>query len=159
MNMPEEVILYPSRKAWVPVLLVSLVFVAIGLYLPKDDWRRWAGLIFFGLGVVISALVICFPQCTSLRLTEEGFHMQSLFRSHLIRWDEVAEFGITHIGNEMVAFNFAAGYAKHKFGRFVVRDIAGWEGALPDTYRMSAGELGELMNAWKRRHHRIVTNS
>lgn len=150
---PQEITLYPSRKAWLPVLVISLVFCVIGVWMiSKDDWRGWLGLSFFGLCALVSALMVTFPQVSSLRLTIDGFYMGSLIRTQFTRWRDVTGFGVASISmNKMVVFNYSASYSGQRFGRKVAADLAGWEGALPDTYGMSADELANLMNSWKRR--------
>ena len=41
----------------------------------------------------------------------------------------------------MVAFNFAPGFPGSTVARRLAVLLSGWEGALPDTYGMGAGEL------------------
>lgn len=151
-EVPSEITLYPSRRAWLPVLLISIVFTAGGVWMAaKGDWKGWAALIFFGLCTLVSALMVLFPQVTSLRLTEEGFYIRSLFRTHFTRWEDVTGFAVFSISvNAMVGFNYSASYTRQQLGRQWAQDLAGWEGALSDTYGMSAQELADLMNAWKR---------
>jgi hypothetical protein len=150
---PSEITLCPRRKKWLPVLLGSVVFTTIGVWMASNnDWRGWLGLIGFGPCAIVSALMVSFPQVTSLRLTDEGFYMRSLFRTHFLRWCDVTGFGLFSVSlNLMVGFNYSAAYPKQKLGRRMAADLAGWEGALSDTYGMSAQELADLMNAWKRK--------
>jgi hypothetical protein len=150
---PREMTLYPSRKAWLPVLLISIAFTAVGIWnIPEGEGMAWAASIFFGLGTVVSGLIVCFPKMTSLRLTDEGFIIQSLFRGQLVRWDDVSFFGVTSVGGPaMVGFSFVVSYAGQKFGRQLARDLCGYDGALPDTYGMTADNLADLLNTWKKR--------
>jgi len=49
----------------------------------------------------------------------------------------------------MVVFNYSDHYDRVKMMRGFARKIAGYEGALPDTYGMSADQLADLLNNWK----------
>jgi hypothetical protein len=49
----------------------------------------------------------------------------------------------------MVVFNFSVTFDKAKTARLVASVIAGYEGALPDTYGMRADQLADLLNEWK----------
>ncbi len=51
-----------------------------------------------------------------------------------------------------VLFNFSPDYPRAKAGRNLSKAIVGYEGALPDTYGLAAGELANQLNAWRRYH-------
>ncbi len=46
----------------------------------------------------------------------------------------------------MVMFNFAKYYSGSKTGAALARQLAGYEGGIPDTYDKSAEELAALLN-------------
>jgi hypothetical protein len=133
--------------------LVCAGFCFAGVFLiPRNPVVAWLGLAFFGLGAILSLIVVLFPQISSLRLAPEGFYLRSIVRTQFISWGDVSLFGVASISmNEMVVFNYAATYTGQRLGRSLAFDLVGWEGALSDTFGMSAEELANLMNAWKRR--------
>jgi hypothetical protein len=62
---------------------------------------------------------------------------------------------VSRIGiRELVVFNFSNLYRQHEFARKLCSSIGGFEGALPDTYGMSA----EKLNEWRRRSLRFGSN-
>ena len=158
--MDGERVLRPSRRTWLLVLVISLAFVAVGLLAlfgprpaeQEDVWVMWLCVGFFGLVAGVSVLQLL-PQTSCLRLDTEGFTIRSLFREQTYRWDDVDTFGATRIGpNKMVGFNFAPHFRRAERLRGVSAALAGFEGALPDTYGMKAEELAHLMNEYKYRH-------
>ena len=145
--------LYPSRKKWALVLLISLLFcAATPLVMERNPFIAWLGLLFFGICGVISLVLVLVPGASYLRLTGEGFVVRALFRTRMIRWQDVSHFGVTTISmNVMVGYNFSRSYVGQELGRKLSADVSGWEAALPDTSGMDAQELADLMNQWKRR--------
>ncbi|MHC4136115.1 MAG: STM3941 family protein [Planctomycetota bacterium] len=153
MNDAEEVrVLRPSRGKWLLVLIASGLFVAGGWWMILDgSWRGWLGVGFFGLCVIASAVVLL-PGSAYLRITPGGFNVCSLFRSSTYRWNDIERFQVARSGwNRMVAFNFVADFDRHSTSRKIAAWLAGYEGALPDTYGMSCGELAALLNRYKER--------
>jgi hypothetical protein len=145
---------YPaSRRKMLMLLGISLLFVAIGIWMLQDPENTLiAGLItgFFGLGA-LTALVNMHPRASYLTLSERGFEFSSLFRRHFVAWSDVAEFvPISMSGNAMVGFYYAATKQAPAM-RHVSNFIAGIEAALPDTYGHSNQELAALMNELRRK--------
>ena len=91
----QALILYPSRQKVLLLLIVSLVFVAIGSFLfPNASNPLNAGLdvfaiVFFGLGALVCIFVLVKPW-PLLNVNDEGFHQWSLFGNYLISWEEIA---------------------------------------------------------------------
>jgi hypothetical protein len=154
MKIPVEdrLLLRPSILGILGLLVVCSLFVAGGVWMAsKGQWMGWVGIVFFGLGVIV-ALVQLLPNASYLRLTENGLEVRSLYRSWFVSWDEIAYFAIANIGyGDVVVFMFSDRYHKAKTSRALARAIAGYEGALPDTYGMKADELCCLLSEWKRR--------
>ena len=149
-DLPEYLILVPSKKKVFLVLIGCLVFVGIGLWLLSlGEGPAWICIILFGIGVLFMSLQII-PGCSYLELEKEGFTMCSLFRKHHYTWDEIACFGVTEIGhNKMVGFDFSEKYDRLKKTRKVSQVLAGFEGGLHDTFGLKAEELADLMTAFK----------
>ena len=84
-RFPGPVVLYPSRRKWLFVLLGCAAFVATSIWaLGNNKVLGWAGLIFFGLGMVV-AVVAQLPGASSLKLDREVFEIKHLFRHSSIR--------------------------------------------------------------------------
>ena len=145
--------LFPSRLKWVGVLLGSLAFVALGVFLLRDATTSeiWdvCTIVLFGLGVVI-AFVNLMPGASYLRLDRNGFEMRSLYRTHATAWADVAGFGIMSIPTarkKMVGWNYVAGRGKPSRLRKFNLERFGFEAALPDTYGMDIADLVELLES------------
>jgi len=146
-----RLLLLPSKRGILGLLLGCLAFVAAGLWMAREgNIIGWIGSCFFGLGVLV-AIVQLLPGASHLCLTESGFEVRTLYRSWSVSWKDVAFFATASIGpmNRMVVFNFTDHYDRAKITWKFVRGIAGYEGALPDTYGMKAGHLADLLNNWR----------
>ena len=157
MKETSEVLLLPSKKKWALVFMGSLVFVLGGFWMiTRGEIVGYFCTAFFSLGLVIPILQ-CFPSCSSLRLTAEGFELCSMFRKEKVKWSEIRGFSIVSQHryifypikiriNQMVAFNFFK--KKEGMGALMSRKLARVDGALPDTYGMKASELEILMSKY-----------
>ena len=151
MDTSDEQILRPSRWKTGLALLVSLVFVAIGVLLMDGSWEAWLATAFFGL-CSATFVVTMLPGASYLRLHQDGFEMRTLFRTTHFKWSDIGNIGVTSVNlNRMVAFDFAERYRGQHRARAVARGLTGWEGALPNTYGMSARDLAALMTAYRDR--------
>lgn len=147
-RFPGPVALYSSRKKWFRLLLLAAITTAggIGMVASKAPWG-WLVLIFFGLGLVISATALL-PGAGGLVLDADGFQVTSLFRRHRSRWRDVSGFepiSLSYARQRMVGFDGATG------GRMITAintALSGHNAALPDTYGLSVEELAELMRRW-----------
>jgi hypothetical protein len=122
--------------------------------IAKDEPKGWFVSLAFGIGSVFF-IVQTLPNSSYLLLKEDGFTVCSLYRASGLKWSDIEEFVVCHVNagfitaNKIVAFNFSSTYNRRQKAREMSRSIAGCEGALPDTYGMSAEKLAELMNNWK----------
>ena len=148
-NLP--ITLYPSKTKTILLLIVSLIFTFGGIFLiQKGDNFGWVVLSFFGLGTMVF-IIMLLPNSTYLKISEEGIETKSLFqKSKILPWNSIEIFGTGYIGlNEKVTLNFSENHDKQKLGREIASSISGFEGALPNTYGMSASKLAELLNDYK----------
>lgn len=138
--------LRPRRWKTVLMLLVSLGFVSLGTVLNRDGrLAGWLATGFFALCAVVFAIQI-HPCSSFLLLEKDGFTVCPLFRSQKLGWDRVREFGVAEVGlSRLVGWNFVAGPSQAPQMRAVSKKLAGYEGVLPDTYGMTAGQLAEIM--------------
>jgi hypothetical protein len=146
--------LKPSRRRWSLLLVAFVVFTAlgIGMIVEGEVWG-WVAAVFFGPGIPLSILVLI-GRINGLRLTPDGFAIQSL-RTSTIPWDDVEQFGTFDTqGGTFVGFTFASSYEGAQLGRALARELTAspYEGALPDTYGMEPEALAALMDEWRSRY-------
>lgn len=142
--------LLPSRLKYSLLLVLSLVFVAMGAFLLTQQASAvaaWGCIVFFGLGAIVFALILFVPGASSLQLDTNGFVVRSLFRSHRTAWKDVAGFRPVRIGvKKFVGFDFAPGVPASRKLRRVNSAMVGAEAALPDSYGVSVDKLSGLLN-------------
>jgi hypothetical protein len=149
-EIPDTLLLRPSRKRWLLLLVLCLAFTAGGVMAAaRGEIVGWLGLIFFGLCSVV-AVILLLPNSAYLRLTRDDFEVRSLFRSHRVRWTDVKAFRPGRIGfNAMVLYDFAPSYAASRRMRAISSAIGGAEGAVPDSYGLSVPDLARLLEEWR----------
>ena len=151
---PATEILRPSPLKWLAMGAISAGFVWIGsIVMPTHPALAWGCIVFFGL-CAAAALLNLLPGGSRLLLDADGFEMVSLFRRSRIRWAEVARFGETRVGMQrLVGFDFVDSARGDGRLHRINRSVSGFHAALPDTYRLAAGELaGRLearLQAWR----------
>jgi len=155
LNTNNELLLKPSKTKQLRLLISSLVFVAVGVWMIGcHKAGGWFVLFFFALCVLIFVIKLL-PGSTFLRLTIDGFEVRVLFRSTFYRWGDVQDFQVVVQYKHgipirtSVGFNFADTYTHAVKARALVKALIGCEGQLPDTYGMEAQKLTELMTQWK----------
>jgi len=152
--LPERqssVVLRPSKRKMILLMLVCLTFVAGGIYLVQEVLPGgWFAVLFGGVGLVVFVIQII-PGASYLQLKRDGFEFCSFFRkSGLIRWGQVSEFGVWLVPlsrTEIVVFDYE-GLSKRVF-RDVNRRLMGASDGLPDSYGLKPQELADVMNAWR----------
>ncbi len=151
--------LRPSPRKWLAVGLASAVLGGGSVLVLRDPtlgpaWEAWIGLVFFGLGVLISALQLI-PGVSELRLERAGFTVRSMGRTHVTAWKDVAEFGVlahSQARKAMVGWNYRPGRGQASRLRKLNAQLLGYEAGLPDTYGMDSGELVALLETLRQRH-------
>ncbi len=150
----ESITLKPKKLKILFYLVLCFMFFLFFLYAVKYEksFIVWMGLVFFGIGTAVFIIEI-FPNSSFLNLNQKGFLIKGLFCSHFCEWKHVKEFYPIKIGrNKMVGIKFSSEYERLEVVREIVKNIAGAEGSLPDTYGMKAEKLAELMNKWKNKY-------
>jgi hypothetical protein len=149
-------VLRPRRLTWVFVLLLSAAFTAGGALMVKSgDPRGWWPFVFFALCAIISSVNLL-PGASRLTLTRDGFATTSLYRTSFIPWSHVQVFVAGKVGpNRGVVFDFSPEYSAAARARSFSKALTGAEGALPDTYGLSAERLAAVLNDWRLGIHRL----
>ena len=154
-NMEGELIFKASLKKAVLILVISIGFVAPGLWMTTEHpVLGWITVGFFGLGIPAS-LVMMRPGTTYLKLDQKGFEIVSMTRGCRIKWTEVEAFSIgTMHGNKMIAIEFSPEYTRQQAVRALASALTGIESAIADHYTAPIEEIFEALNAWKERFGR-----
>jgi hypothetical protein len=153
-KFPGPVVLYPSRKKLILMLLGSAVFVAGGISMVTSGaGMGWLVAVFFGLCLVVF-VVMLLPGAASLALDRDGFEITSLYRRHRTAWQnatgfEAASLPVVPPGRKMVVYNDGK-MAGKSVARLNVA-MVGRNAGLPDSYGLAADDLADLMNRWRAR--------
>jgi hypothetical protein len=154
-RFPGPVTLYAARRKWLLMLVVCIAFAGAGAA-EGQSWTNWIGVVFFGLGAIVSALMLL-PHAGSLLLDVDGFEMRVFFRRIRVTWRDASNFeAIYPVGGrrlpttaKVVGFD----HAKFKDSRWVAlsKFITPHAGRMVDTYGFSAEDLASLMTQWRER--------
>lgn len=150
--MNDDIALYPSRRKWLGMLYISVLFVVACYILlgqgQDTGWIYWAGIVFFGAGTIISLLQLA-PGFTYLKLTSDGFEQRSMGKSWKESWQNIESFKAYDNptgGGRMIGVIFKTGYGPAPKAQAKLRKLFGVDGALADTCGMSADQLEKELN-------------
>ena len=151
--MPDSRVIPTSRAKSALLLLGSIGFVALGVWMSGDKpVLGWVCAGFFALGIPVS-LAMLLTDKFSLRLDAEGLEMASPINTTRIRWQDIARFELGQIkGARMIAIRYREHYRGQRLGRQVAEAMAGMEGAIPNNYAMPLPELLAELRKWHARH-------
>ena len=143
--------LCPRPWKWLGILLGCLAFCMIAVWMLRDGRiAGWFCLAVFGLGGLVAALALL-PGANYLRLEEAGFTFSSLFRTHHVRWADVAGFVPVRVAsNTMVGWLYHEGRVPEGRGARLSLALAGCHAALPESYGLRAEELAQLLERLRR---------
>ena len=132
-----------SRKKAVLLLVISSVFVAIGVVMVADGVLfGWLVIAFFGLGVPLSVWQLVAPG--SLTIDDTTIEVRHYWWVRRYRLAECGEFRPWDAGTELVVFDYH-GEPRPRSARWGKKHL-GFTDSLPDTYGLGAAELSELLN-------------
>lgn len=132
------------------MLLLCSLLVTTGIWMIENGQKLgWLPAIFFGLGILVS-IITMLPNASYLKLHRNGFTQVTMFRSSTFRWEDVREFSVGSVGlNKMVMLDFVPSWHESSKLKDVAHSMSGHDGALPDTYGLSAEKLVALLQEWK----------
>ncbi len=91
-GFPGPVVLRPSRRKWLLILLGCAIFVAIGvLMVLQGQSLGWLPIIFFGIGAIVSSTLLL-PGAAGLSLDANGFEATQYLRRHRTSWQNASNF-------------------------------------------------------------------
>lgn len=160
---PASLTLRPRAWRKWAVAAISLFFTAAGMFMIRDhEPSGWFVTLFFAL-CSLSALFLMGPEGNALVIEADGLTCVSPFRTFRILWSDVTEFGVYGVPpfglTKFVGMNFRPGYSSDESAggdrlpqglRGLNAAICGFEGALPETYGLSATALARLLEERRR---------
>jgi hypothetical protein len=157
-ELPDEIVLKPSRLKWLMVLAIGCGFVAIGTFLLSKGEIAVGllGIVFFGACALVALWVLVAAR-NGLRLDRTGFAEVTLSGRVLSqRWEDVSEFAVFNVTptNAMVVYEpsrVEGGGVKQTLATINRALTGGRAHGISDTYGMSALKLAGLMNAFRTR--------
>lgn len=144
---------YASRGKALLLILGSAAFVALGFFIkPEHPIAGWAGILFFSLGIP-AGLYSLLPKAVYLRLDEQGFEMNALFkRKARVAWHDVDGFQLGAIGSaRMIFIAYAPHYEAQKLARSASQALAGVDGGISNVYNAPLEKGFEALVEWHRR--------
>ncbi|MEZ2331419.1 STM3941 family protein [Mesorhizobium sp. RCC_202] len=144
-----------SRGKALLLLFGCVVFILAGILTlrnhPGDGHViTWIGIIFFGLGVPISASLVIRPQ--TLALDRDGFILDGglLARPKKVAWREIKGFHVwrPRKRSKSVGYNFEPGARKETALMRVNRGL-GAEDCLPGGWQYSPDKMVEILNSYR----------
>lgn len=147
---PDTQRLVPSRLRAASLLGGSLMFVAAGIGMRGEHAiGAWFVIAFFELCALVGGILLV-PGSSWLELRADGFEIRSLFRTSFVRWRDIGRLTVARIGTRAsVCWQFAPDYPGRRASRELSAALTGVEGALPDTYGLSAHALADRVNAYR----------
>jgi hypothetical protein len=156
----DQLIFRGSRKKGIWLALGCLVFVAMAVPVGlSGDWVGWAGMAFFGLGVLVGSLQATLANRIILTLDQKGFEMDQTGRRHRTSWREVESFELGRMSrSKVIVVRYAPSYRRYRKTRAVIgwltrlREGQAIEGSIPDQYTETPEAICAALNAWKQRY-------
>lgn len=141
----------PVTKFLGPLSIVlGLAGFGFYLYLTEHSTIGLIAGVLSAIGVLV-VLVQLLPGANALTLDAEGLTIRAYFRDQRYHWKDIAGFQVGKIGlNELVVFNLTSEFkAKSEADRAAsefMRNINGFDAALPSNFGLSAAELSNVLN-------------
>ena len=135
-----------SNPNWLAIL-ISSVFVLVGIWMIfAGHWFGWLEIGFFGSGLIVLTVpkLLKFDR---LHLGPEGFQRLPGFGHPRLAWSDVKRFFLTSDGQTVVYELFPEPGAGSEDSD---EDPNEYFGHFPSTYGLTAPELLEILNNYKR---------
>ena len=147
--MAEPIELFPSRTKWWVMIIGGGAFAVGTLVNFGGSTGAMSIAALTGCFAAIGAIMLL-PGANALRLDTQGFQVVHFFGTKHFRWSEVSDFGVCRLGQSGDVVAFKAAEARLNMWEKINGALLGDKNAyLPDTYRMTAEDLVQLMTARK----------
>jgi hypothetical protein len=144
--MIKKIRFVPSkRRIWLGCIASSLLVVLGCVVVNNGDKFGWFLIIVFGLGVFAPGLLLL-PGASWLELDEDGFTLCLSFRPDRYLWSHITEMAVWQ---GIVSFKLDPEYRGNRRGQTTARAISGYDGSIPDIFRLHPQSLLELMMEFK----------
>lgn len=144
--MIEKIRLLPSkRRIWLG-FIASIFLIGLACVAVHNGHRfGWFLIILFSLGVLAPGLLLL-PGASWLELDEVGFTLCLSFRPGRYLWRHVTEIAVA---NGVVALRFLPERSRSMRGVRFARAVSGYDGSIPDMFRLRPQSLADLMMKYK----------
>jgi hypothetical protein len=144
--MIEKIRLVPSnRRIWLGCIASSLLVGMGCLVVHNGNKFGWFLIILFGLGVLAPALLLR-PGASWLELDEEGFTLCLSYRPDRYLWRHITDIAVWR---GVVSFKLDPEHRGDKRGQTTARAISGYDGSIPNIFRLHPQSLLEVMMKFK----------
>lgn len=153
--MGEELVIRGSRERFLWLIVMGVCLVGLS-YWALAEQHMWflggLGMIFFGLGLIITVLMMR-PGSTYLRLYQEGFEVVAMKRPYRYLWTDVDGFHLADLnGAKVVAIELNPSCKAQRIGRAVAQGLTGIEGAIGNIFERPPSAICDILNEWKSLH-------
>ena len=141
--------LYPSKIKWILVLLVSKIFMIIGISQTGDhNTETLLGLFICVLGgfVIMVSILTLWPNSSWLKLGPDGIRNKVMFRKFHYRWSDINCFEIT-----VVQHGTGLSKSKTEFVSFWMKPDDQMR-SLSECYGKKPEELMEILESYRNRY-------
>lgn len=139
-------------------IILSLAGFGFYLYLTEHSTIGLIAGVLSTIGILV-VLIQLLPGANSLTLDAEGLTIRAYFRDQRYLWKDISGFRVGKIGlNELVVFNLTSEFKSQseadRAASEFMRNINGFDAALPSNFGLSAAELSKVLNeclagSWK----------
>jgi len=156
-------VIFSSRRKSLGILLASIAFVIVGLWMvrvaasPQGNGSFFYVLgsittLFFGLGIGVALLQLLVPN--QLCLSSDNLTIKLVFHRPLaLAWRDIATFFVlsAHGAGRLVAYRFID--ALRPTDEFGQTPLTSYDATLPPGWRMEPKALADLLEEYRRAAH------
>ena len=150
-DVATEVTLRPSRSKAFMLLFVWIAFLFGGIWMVQRGLELGWVVIPLAAGGILSSLFTLATGGASLRLSQDGFAESARLRNVLVGWHKVRDFRVVGSGsNARVEFDYVDAEPVSPGTPAEFDPLREGKGRLESNYGLQAGQLCELLVAWRR---------
>lgn len=144
--MIEKLRLVPSKRRHLLGWIASNLLIGMGIVMVHNGQMfGWFNIILFG--PCFFSWLLLLPGASWLQLDKDGFTVCVSFRPDRYSWNHIQEMAVWQ---GVVSFKLQPEHRGNRRGQAVARAISGYDGSIPDMFRMDPKSLLELMVDFKR---------